>query len=97
MLIGEEHGASFDINGVQCMVKRVGDHASFEAVTSDFGLSVVVPGWYSGEHGAAAHVAIVGEAHICTGWLPLDGADKLALIRHLPIDGVDWMLSRLSI
>lgn len=97
MLTGDEHGANFDIDGVQCMVKRVGDHASFEAITSDFGLSVVVPGWYAGEHGAPAHIAIVGEAHTCTGWLPLDSTDKLALIRHLPLSPVSRMLCRLSI
>lgn len=97
MLSGDEHGGSFDINGVQCMVKRVGDHASFEAITSDFGLVVVVPGWYVGEHGAPPHVAIVGEAHTCTGWLPLDSTDKLALIQHLPLSPVDRMLCRLSI
>jgi hypothetical protein len=82
MLTGDEHRASFTINGVQCVVERVGDHASFEAITSDFGLSVVVPGWYAGEHDAPAHVAIVGEAHTCMGWLTLDSADKLTLIQH---------------
>lgn len=97
MLTGDEHGESFTIDGVRCVVERVGDHASFEAITSDFGLSVVVPGWYAGEHGAPAHVAIVGEAHTCTGWLPLDSTDKLALIHRLPLSPIDRMLCRLSI
>jgi len=97
MLTGDEHGASFDINGVECVVERVGDHATFEAISCDFGLSVVVPGWYVGEHGAPAYVAIVGEAHTCTGWLPLDFTDKLSLIQQLPLSPVDRMLCRLSI
>ena len=97
MLTGDEHEASFTIDGVQCVVERIGDHASFEAITSDFGLSVVVPGLYAGKHGAPAHVVIVGEAHTCTGWLPLDSIDKLALIQHLPLSSVDQMLCRLSI
>jgi len=97
MLLADEHGASFIIDGVQCIVERVGDHASFEAVTSDFGISVVFPGWYVGEHGAPAHVAVAGEAHTCTGWLPLNQADKLVLVQHLPLSPVDRTLCRLSI
>ncbi len=97
MLTGDAHEASFTIDGVQCVVEKIGDHASFEAITSDFGLSVVVPGWYAGEHGAPAHVAIVGEAHTCMCWLTLDSTDKLTLIQQLPLSPVDRMLCRLSI
>ena len=97
MLTGDEHEESFTIDGVRCVMERNGDHARFEATTSDFCLSVVMPGWYAGEHGAPAHVAIAGEAHTCTGWLPLDSTDKIALIQHLPLSLLDRMLCRLSI
>lgn len=97
MLIGDEHEASFGLNGVGVSIERIGDTAYLEAACTDFGLSVVVPGWYAGEYGAPAHVAIVGEAHICMGWLTLDSTDKLTLIQQLPLSAVDRMLCRLSI
>ncbi|WP_221191380.1 hypothetical protein, partial [Sphingomonas sp. BK580] len=97
MLTSDEHGESFTIDGVRCVVERVEGYATFKAVTPDFGLAVVVPGWNAGEHGAPAYVAIVGEAHACTGWLPLHSTDKLALIQHLPLSPVNRMLCRLSI
>jgi len=96
MLTDNEHGMSFVSDGVECVVERVEGHGVFEAVTPDFGLSVIHPGWYAGEHGAPAYVAIVGDAHACIGWLPLRQADKLVLIRHLPLSPVDQMLCRLS-
>lgn len=97
MLTADERGASFTLNGAQCVVTRIGNAVHLEAITSDFILSVVVPGWYTGEHGAPAYVAVVGEAHTCTGWLPLDSTDKLALIQRLPLSPVDRILCRLSI
>lgn len=96
MLTGNEHGMSFVSDGVECVVERVEGHGVFEAVTPDFGLSVIHPGWYAGEHGAPVYVAIVGDAHACIGWLPLRRADKLTLIQHLPLSPVDQMLCRLS-
>jgi hypothetical protein len=96
MLTGDEHGMSFAIDGVECVIEHVEGHGIFEAVTPDFGLSVIHPGWYAGDHGAPAYVAIIGDAHACIGWLPLRQADKLTLIRHLPLSPVDQMLCRLS-
>jgi hypothetical protein len=61
MLTGEELGPSFTLNDVQCAVERVKDHVAFEAVTPDFGLSVIYPGWYAGEHDAPAQIVIVGD------------------------------------
>jgi hypothetical protein len=96
MLTGDEDGPSFTLNGVQCVVERVESHATFEAVGPDFGLSVIYPGWYSGEHGAPAHIIIVGDAHTCLQWLPIERADKLALIARLPLGAIDQTLCRVA-
>lgn len=39
MLAGDEHEASFTLNGVRVSVERIGDAAYLEAVTPDFGIS----------------------------------------------------------
>ncbi|WP_162234221.1 hypothetical protein, partial [Novosphingobium sp. Leaf2] len=98
MLTAEEHSEpSFVLNGVQCAVSQIGGgHALLEAVTSDFGLMVVYPGWYTGDHGEPAHIAIVGEAHACMRWLPIEQSDKHRIILHLHISETDKMLCHLS-
>ena len=96
MLTGDELGPSFMLNDVQCVVERVEGHACFEAVSPDFGLSVIYPGWYVGEHGAPAHIIIAGDAHICLRWLPVKRADKLALIAGLPLSAIDQMLCKVA-
>ncbi len=93
MLTGEELGPSFTLNGVQCAVERVEDHACFEAVTPDFGLSVIYSGWYAGEHGAPAQV-VVRNPIACTQWLPMRRDDRLAIINRLPLSAIDQMLCR---
>jgi hypothetical protein len=97
MLTGEEHGESFTLNGVQCDVVQVEGHACFEAAAPDFGLSVIYPGWYVGEHDAPAQIAIVGDAHTCLQWLPIDLNDALVLIERLPLDATNKVLCRLSV
>ena len=97
MLTGDERGPSFTIRCVQCAVGRVEGHATFEAVSPDFGLLVCYPGWYAGEHGAPAHVVIVGDTHTCLQWLPVEQADKLLIISRLRISVIDRMLCRVSV
>jgi len=97
MLTGDEHGASFTLNGVQCDVVQVEGHACFEAVTSDFGLSVIYPGWYAGEHGAPTLIVIVGDIQDCLQWLPIDPADKRALIDRLPLDEINKTMFTLGV
>jgi hypothetical protein len=94
MLTGEELGPSFTLNGVQCAVERIGDAAYLEAACPEFGFVVVYPGWYAVEHGAPAHVIIVGDPIICTQWLPTRRDDRLALIQRLPLSMSDKVLCR---
>ena len=94
MLTGEELGPSFTLNGVQCDVAQVESHACFEAVTPDFGLSVIYPGWYAGEHGAPAHVIIAGDPIACTRWLPMGQKDRRAIIDRLPLSSIDRALCK---
>jgi len=96
MLTSHELGPSFTLNGVQCAVEQVEGHATFEAVSPDFGLSVTFPGWYAGEHRAPTHIIIAGDAHICLQWLPINRADKLALIASLPLSAIDQMLCKVA-
>jgi hypothetical protein len=58
---------------------------------------VIFPGWYAGEHGAPAHVIIMGDAQACMQWLPVEHTDKLALIERLPLDSGDKTLCRLAV
>lgn len=97
MLTGEELGPSFTLNGVPCAVERVEGHACFEAITPDFGLSVIYPGWYAGEHGAPAPVVIVGDIQDCLQWLPINPADKRALINRLPLNQIDKTIFKLAV
>ena len=97
MLTGEELGPSFTLNGVQCDVVQVEGHACFEAVTPDFGLSVIYPGWYAGEHGPPAQIVIVGDIQDCLQWLPIDPADKRALIDRLPLDEINKTVFTLAV
>ena len=95
MLTGDEQ--SFDINGVRCSVENFEGHAYFEAATADFGLMVIIPHWYAGEHGQPAYIIIVGDHHACLQWLPIDRNDKCALIERLPLSIVDEALCRLAV
>ncbi len=97
MLTGEELGPNFTFNGVRCAVERIEEHAAFEAVTPDFGLSVIYPDWYVGEHGAPAQIVIVGDAHTCLQWLPIERPDKLALIARLPLSAIDQIICTLGV
>lgn len=97
MLTADELGPSFTLNSVQCGVERVEGHACFEAVTPDFGLSVIYPGWYAGEHGAPAQIVIVGDIQDCLQWLPIDPADKRALIDRLPLDEINKTMFTLAV
>jgi hypothetical protein len=98
MLTAEEQsGPSFVLNGVACTVSQIdGWHALLEAVTSDFGLMLVYPGWYAGEHGEPVYIVTVGEHHQCMAWLPIEQSDKHRIIPHLPISATDKMLCLLS-
>lgn len=75
MLTCDERGQSFTLNGVRCDVVLVEGHACFEAMAPDFGLLVIYPGWYAGEHGAPAQIVIVGDIQDCLQWLAIDPAD----------------------
>lgn len=99
MLTAEEQsGPNFVLNDVHCTVSQIdGRHALLEAVTSDFGLMVVYPGWYAGEHGEPVHIVTVGEHHQCMAWLPIEQADKHRIIPHLRISATNKMLCRLSV
>jgi len=97
MLTGDQLGASFTLKGVRCDVVQVEGHACIEAVTPDFGLSVIYPGWYAGEHGAPARVVIVGDIQNCLQWLPIDPVDKRALINRLPLDQIDKTMFTLAV
>jgi hypothetical protein len=96
MLTGDEHRPSFGFKGIGVSVERIGDAAFLEAACADFGFLAVYPGWYAGEHGAPAHVVIVGDPIACTRWLPMKRNDRLALIGHLPLDPIDITLCRLA-
>jgi hypothetical protein len=96
MLTADELGPSFTLDGVQCAVERVEGHVTFEAVSPDFGLSVIYPGWYAGEHGQPAHITTVGDPIACTRWLPFERTDKLALIAGLPLSAIDQTLCRVA-
>jgi|GEM_PF-6386347 len=95
MLTGDEQ--SFDINGVRCSVENFEGHACFEAATADFGLMMIIPHWYAGEHGSPAYIIIVGDYPACLQWLPIDRNDKCALIERLPLSIVDETLCKLAI
>ncbi|WP_380872310.1 hypothetical protein [Sphingomonas sp. DBB INV C78] len=97
MLTADELGPSFTVRGVPCSVGNIGDHACLEAVTEDFGLRVIFPGWYAGEHGRPAYIIIVGEPHLCLQWLPMDPADKNTLIQRLSLNATDRMLATLAV
>jgi hypothetical protein len=98
MLSSDEGGEGFDLNGAQCSITKIaGRHSCFEAATADFGFLMVHPGWYSGEHGSAVHILIVGDSLACLRWLPLDQADKRALIERLPLDESQRTLLTLSV
>ena len=97
MLHGDERGPRFMLNGAQCTVEPIDGHACFQAATADFGLVVIYPGWYTGQHGVATYMIVVGEEHLCLQWLPIDPANKLALARRLPLKPTDRMIARLSI
>lgn len=94
MLTGDELGPSFILKGVGVSVERVGNAAYLEAACPDFGLSVIYPGWYAGEHGAPAHVVVVGDPIACTQWLPMKRDDRLAIINCLPLSAIDQTLCR---
>lgn len=96
MLTGDEHRASFGLNGVGVSVERIGDAAYLEAACADFGFLAVYPGWYSGEHGAPAHVLIIGDPIACTRWLPMKRDERLAIINCLPLDPIYLTLCRLA-
>ncbi len=86
MLTGDERGPSFTIRDVQCSVAEVRRDAYLETVTPDFGLSVIYPGWYAGEHDAPAQIVIVGDIQGCLQWLPIDPSNKRVLINWLPLN-----------
>jgi hypothetical protein len=94
MLTGDEHRTSFGLNGVKVSVARIGDAAYLEAACPDFGFLAVYPGWYAGEHGAPAHIVIVGDPIACTRWLPMRRDDRLAIIDRVPLSPIDRMLCR---
>lgn len=94
MLTRDEHRASFGLNGVGVSVERIGDAAYLEAACANFGFLAVYPGWYAGEHGAPAHVVIVGDPIACTQWLPMQRNDRLAIINRLPLSPIERMLCR---
>lgn len=97
MLTGEEHSSTYLLDGVPCSVKRVRGHAMLEAISPDFGMIVVFPGWYAGEHGAPAHIVVVGEVHTCLQWLPLDRSEKQALIGVLPLSAINRTICRMAV
>jgi hypothetical protein len=98
MLVGDENGRSFILKGVQCSVERIDDHhAYFEAATPDFGLMMIFPGWYAGEHGMPVHILIADDAKACLQWLPIDRADKCAIIERLPLDNIAKTLLTLAV
>lgn len=97
MLIGDEQGPSFVLAGVQCTVTMLDEHAVLEAANTEFALSIIFPGWYSGEHGTPAQIFIDGLAHRCLQWLPMDLAEKRALISRLPMSHEDRVLCVLAV
>lgn len=94
MLTGDEHRASFGFNGVGVSVERIGDTAYLKAACPEFAIAVIYPGWYAGEHGAPAHVIIIGDPIACTRWFPMQREDKLAIINRLPLSAIDQTLCR---
>lgn len=97
MLTGEEHSFPNRSDGVPCAVKRFRDHAILEVTGPDFGLLVVIPGWYAGEHGAPAHIVVAGEVHTCLQWLPLGRSEKHALIKALPLSTMNRTICQLAV
>lgn len=98
LLTGDEHGPSFDLNGVKCAVADIaGRDARFEAVCSDFGFAAVLPGWYGDYSTTPIHIIIVGDVRACLQWLPISRDDKCALIDRLPFDEIDKTMCRLSV
>lgn len=96
-LTGDEWGPSFNIKGVACSVEQIRGDAYLEAATPDFGLMVMFPGWYVGGHGLEVRVLIVGDIQACLKWLPIDAAEKRALIDRLPLDQIDKTLFTLAV
>lgn len=97
MLLSEDHGRRFTFNGAQCSVERIDDHACFEAVAPNFGITVVYRGWYIRVHREPAYIIIVGETHECIGWLPMPSFDKHTLIDHLSLSATDRMLCQMAV
>lgn len=98
LLTGDEHGPSFDLNGVECAVADIeGRHARFEAATPEFGLMAIFPGWYGDYTTTPIHILIVGDTRACLQWLPISRDDKCALIDRLPLDEIDKTLTKLSV
>jgi hypothetical protein len=97
MLTGDERGPSFTLMGVQCSVEQIRGDAYLAAATPDFCLIVVFPGWYVGGHPLEVGILIVGEAHTCLQWLPINVAEKHAIIQHLPLSAIDQTICTLSV
>tara|TARA_R110000868_G_scaffold411718_1_gene707981 strand:- start:3812 stop:4156 length:345 start_codon:yes stop_codon:yes gene_type:complete len=98
MLTGDEHSPHFTLSGVQCAVERIeSHHACFEAVTSDFGMIAIFPGWYAGEHEAPVYVLIVGDHQACLQWLPIDRNEKCVIIERLSFDEIDKTMLTLAV
>jgi len=97
MLTGDERGPSFDIKDVTFSVEQVRGDAFLEAITPDFGLMVVFPGWYVGAHGLEVRILIVGDDVACLRWLPINRGEKLALIARLPFDIIDQTICTLAV
>src|SRR5688500_12371292 len=86
MLNEGDRGRAFDLKGVPCRIDELDGDAMFEAVTPDFGMILIFPGWYAGEAlSPPLHIVIAGDHQACFEWLPIDPADKRAIIARLPI------------
>ena len=53
--------------------------------------------WYVGGHGLKVRVLIVGDHMACLNWLPMDAAEKRALIKRLPLDRIDKTMATLAV
>jgi hypothetical protein len=81
-----------------CSVSEIESAGVFEAFSSDFHFAMVFPGWHSGD--CAVHPVSVfmdGDLRLLLQWLPIEQADKQAIIGELPISQRDKVLLWLSV
>jgi len=85
MVVGDDCGPSFDLNGAHCGVERSTDdpHGWFGAEGRDWRFMMAIPDWYAGELGRPIHLSIEGDIQSCLQWLPIDRTDKLAILKRL--------------